>query len=202
MTGVSVRPAGDRGALLEVVDNAAALRVAARLRAERPALRDVVVGHRTVLVTWTGEAPRGLDELAATALEGDVTDAPRPAHELTVTYDGPDLAEVARVTRLSEEEVVARHGAVTYVVGFLGFAPGFGYLLGLDPALTVPRRDEPRTRVPGGTVGIAGPYTGIYPRESPGGWQLLGRTDAALFDAGREPPALLAAGDRVRFVRR
>jgi KipI family sensor histidine kinase inhibitor len=198
---VRLRPAGDRAALLELDDNEAALRAAAHLRAARPELVDVVLGHRTVLVTWAVDAPRELDELAAAALaEDEPAAAPPPVHELAVVYDGPDLEEVARLTGLSVEEVVARHTAATYVVGFLGFAPGFGYLLDLDPALYVPRRHEPRTRVPGGTVGIAGPYSGVYPRESPGGWQLLGRTDAVLFDAAREPPALLAAGDRVRFV--
>jgi len=197
---MKVRPAGDRALLLELADNAAAVRVAGRLRVERDDLVDVVPGHRTVLVTWEGaRRPEGL-EAAATAANGDHTDEPTPATvELTVTYDGRDLREVAELTGLSQEEVVERHRAATYTVGFVGFAPGFAYLLGLDERLIVPRRSEPRTRVPGGTVAIAGPYSGVYPRESPGGWRLLGRTDAVLFDAGREQPALLLAGDRVRF---
>jgi KipI family sensor histidine kinase inhibitor len=202
VSGVFVRPAGDRALMLELADNATALRVADRLRVERPELVDVVLGHRTVLVTWTGDAPSGLEEVAVAVETADVPVTPRPVHELEVTYDGPDLADVARLTGLSVEEVIARHGATTYIVGFLGFAPGFGYLLDLDPGLYVPRRDEPRTRVPAGAVAIAGPYSGVYPRESPGGWRLLGRTEAVLFDAAREPPALLAAGDRVRFVAR
>jgi KipI family sensor histidine kinase inhibitor len=203
MTGVAVRPAGDRAVLLELADNAAALRVAERLRAERPELVDVVPGHRTVLLTWGGgDRPPGLAELAEAALADELPGASRPAREIAVTYDGPDLEEVARLCGLSVEEVVARHRAAMYVVGFLGFAPGFAYLLGGDPALHVPRRDDPRTRVPAGSVAVAGPYSGIYPRESPGGWRLLGRTDAVLFDAAREPPALLAAGDGVRFVAR
>ena len=115
-------------------------------------------------------------------------------------YDGPDLDEVARLTALSLEEVAARHLSAEYVVGFLGFAPGFAYLLGGDERLRVKRRAEPRERVPAGSVAIAGPYSGIYPRESPGGWQLIGSTTAASSTPTRDPPALLAAGDRVRFV--
>jgi KipI family sensor histidine kinase inhibitor len=203
MSGVAVRPAGDRAVLMELADNAAALRVAERLRAERPELVDVVPGHRTVLVTWdAGDVPLGLLELAEAALAVQLPGASQPAHAIDVSYDGPDLEEVARLCALSVEEVVARHSAATYVVGFLGFAPGFVYLLGGDPVLHVPRRDDPRTRVPAGSVAVAGPYSGIYPRASPGGWRLLGRTSAVLFDAAREPPALLAAGDRVRFVAR
>lgn len=197
---MNVLPAGDRALLLELADNAAAVRVATRLRAQRDDLVDVVPGHRTVLVTWEGaRRPEGLEAVAQAAI-GDDADAPAPSTiELAVTYDGPDLAEVAELTGLSPEEVVGRHRGTTYTVGFVGFAPGFAYLLGLDERLVVPRRSEPRTRVPAGTVAIAGPYSGVYPRESPGGWRLLGRTDAVLFDAERDQPALLLAGDRVRF---
>lgn len=199
MSAVELRPAGDRALLLELADNAAAVRVAARLRAERPDLVDVVPGHRTVLVTWEGlRAPVGLEALAEEALADSHQPAGREV-EIAVTYDGPDLDEVARLTRLSPEEVVERHRGAGYVVGFVGFAPGFAYLLGLDERIVVPRRSEPRTRVPAGTVAIAGPYAGVYPRESPGGWRLIGRTDAVLFDASRERPALMVAGDRVRF---
>ena len=108
--------------------------------------------------------------------------------------------EVAELTGLSPEEVVARHQQSEYVVGFLGFAPGFAYLLGGDERLHVPRRTEPRVRVPAGTVALGGVYSGVYPRESPGGWHLIGSTETVLFDPTRQPPALLAAGDRVRFV--
>jgi KipI family sensor histidine kinase inhibitor len=199
MSAVELRPYGDRALMLELADNAAAVRVAARLRDERPDLVDVVPGHRTVLVTWAGgRAPAGLEELAAAAVADIHAPAAREV-EIAVTYDGPDLDEVAGLTGLSPEEVVERHRAAEYVAGFLGFAPGFAYLFGLDERLVVPRRAEPRTRVPGGTVAIAGPYSGVYPRESPGGWRLIGRTDAVLFDASREQPALIVAGDRVRF---
>jgi KipI family sensor histidine kinase inhibitor len=189
------RPAGDRAVLIELEDNEAAVALARSL-AGRGDVVDVVPGHRTVLVTWAGAKP-ALDlehvEVAAGARSRE--------HRLAVTYDGPDLDDVARLTGLSQEEVVARHLAARYVVAFLGFAPGFGYLVGGDERLAVSRLDRPRERVPAGAVAIAGPYAGVYPRESPGGWRLLGRTDAILFDAGRETPALLAPGDRVRFVR-
>ena len=116
-----------------------------------------------------------------------------------MTYDGPDLAAVAADTGLTVAEVIARHTAPAYTVGFIGFAPGFAYLIGLDPVLHVPRHASPRTRVPAGSVGIAGEFTGVYPRASPGGWQLLGRTNAALWDLARERPALLEPGVAVRF---
>ena len=116
-------------------------------------------------------------------------------------YDGPDLGEVAELVSLSPEEVVARHCAAAYIAGFIGFAPGFAYLLGGDERLQVPRRAEPRTRVPGGTVAIAGVYCGVYPRESPGGWRLLGRTDAVAVRPGARAAGAARGGDRVRFSR-
>lgn len=117
-------------------------------------------------------------------------------------YDGPDLAAVAELTGLTEEEVVAAHTGSSWQVAFGGFAPGFAYLAGGDPRLQVPRRDQPRTTVPAGSVGLAGEFSGVYPRASPGGWQLIGRTDLVLWDLDRDPPALLAAGLRVRFEAR
>ena len=122
--------------------------------------------------------------------------------EIPVCYGGEcgsDIDAVAEHTRLSREEIIARHAAAEYTVAMLGFASGFPYLLGLDPTLHVPRRANPRTRVPAGSVAIGGAQTGIYPRELPGGWHLIGRTPLVLFDPEREPPCLLAAGDRVRF---
>ena len=190
-----IRPAGDRATLIEVPDNASAVRLARLLRAERSDLVDVVVGHTTVLVTWPDEVA-GLGELP-------VASEPGPAGrliELPVVYDGPDLEEVAALTGLSPEEVVRRHTGAELVAAFLGFQPGFAYLIGGNALLHVPRREVPRTQVPGGTVAIAGPYSGVYPRDSPGGWRLLGTTSSVMFDPAREPPALLAPGDRVRFV--
>jgi KipI family sensor histidine kinase inhibitor len=197
---VTVRPAGDRGALLELPDNVAAARAARLLRDERSDLVDVVLGHTTVLVTWQEGAEPA--ELAA-LVQG--SRAPEPALagrliEIPVAYDGPDLGEIAALTGLSPEEVVARHTGAEHVAAFLGFLPGFAYLIGGDELLHVPRRDVPRTQVPAGTVAIAGPYSGVYPRDSPGGWRLLGSTTAVMFDPAREPPASLSPGDRVRFV--
>ncbi len=190
-----IRQAGDRGALIEVPDNASAVRLAGALRAERSDLVDVVVGHTTVLVTWEAEAV----DIGNVV----IPPGPEPAGrlvEIPVVYDGPDLAEVAGLTGLSPEAVIARHTGAEHVAAFLGFQPGFAYLTGGDEALHVPRREVPRTQVRGGTVAIAGPYSGVYPRDSPGGWRLLGSTATVMFDPAREPPALLAPGDRVRFV--
>ncbi len=122
--------------------------------------------------------------------------------EIPVCYGGefgPDLSDIAKHVRLDAQEFAARHAAAEYTVAMLGFAPGFPYLIGLDPALHAPRRTSPRTRVPAGSVAIGGAQTGIYPRELPGGWQIIGRTPSVLFDPRRESPCLLAPGDRVRF---
>jgi KipI family sensor histidine kinase inhibitor len=118
---------------------------------------------------------------------------------IPVQYDGPDLAQVARDTGLSEAEVIDRHANREYRVYLLGFAPGFAYLGELDPSLVLPRRPAPRTRIPAGTVAIGGAQTGVYPLATPGGWHLIGSTSLRMFDPARDPPALLQAGDRVRF---
>ena len=120
--------------------------------------------------------------------------------EILVHYDGPDLEEVCELTRLARREVVAAHTQTPWRVAFAGFAPGFAYLAGGDSRLRVPRRSEPRTSVPAGAVGLAGEFSAVYPRSSPGGWQLLGHTDAILWDVERQPPALLQPGSVVRFV--
>ena len=132
---------------------------------------------------------------------GDLAPPGGRAVELPVVYDGEDLPEVAARTGLDVAEVVARHTAPEYTVACLGFTAGFAYLEGLDPALHLPRRDSPRARVPAGAVAVAGDQAGVYPRPAPGGWHLLGRTAASVFDEAADPPALLAPGDRVRFVR-
>jgi KipI family sensor histidine kinase inhibitor len=135
----------------------------------------------------------------------DAPDVEGPVVEIAVSYggvDGPDLPAVAGAVGLPPEEVVRRHCAVTYRVFMLGFLPGFPYLGPVDPTIHVPRLAVPRTSVPAGSVGLAGSQTGIYPRASPGGWQIIGRTSDVLFDVARTPPARLAPGDRVRFVPR
>jgi KipI family sensor histidine kinase inhibitor len=202
VSGVTALPAGERALLLEVPGTEEALRVAQRLKDACPELTDVVPGHRSVLAIWGTVPGTDLAALAAEELAVPGTAVPGTKVEIAVTYDGPDLAAVAAQTGVSPEEVITRHTAADYLVGFIGFAPGFAYLVGGDPRLAVPRRAEPRERVPAGSVGIAGPYTGIYPRESPGGWQLLGHTDTVMFDPKRAPPACLAPGDRVRLVPR
>lgn len=120
--------------------------------------------------------------------------------EIPVVYDGPDMAEVGELTGLGPAGVVAAHTGTEWTVAFCGFAPGFGYLVGGDPRLHVPRRATSRTKVPAGAVGLAGEFSGVYPGESPGGWQLIGHTPLRTFDLEREPPALLRPGVRVRFV--
>lgn len=160
---------------------------------------DVVPAARTVLL----DGVRRRDEVLA-GLADWPTSAPDAAEsllvELAVVYDGPDLEAVAAHWGVSVEEAVARHRSVEHVVEFCGFAPGFAYLSGLPEELRVPRLEEPRTSVPRGAVGLAGPWTGIYPRSSPGGWQLIARTEERLWQLDRDPPALLVPGTRVRFV--
>ena len=118
---------------------------------------------------------------------------------IDVSYDGADLGAVADLLELDPAAVIAAHTGTPWRVGFVGFAPGFAYLVDGDTRLAVPRRDEPRTRVPAGSVALAGGFSGVYPRESPGGWQLIGRTEAILWDLDRPHPALLTPGMSVRF---
>ena len=201
---MNLRPAGERALLVEVGDLETVHRLHAALRAlGPPGVTELVCGYRTLLVVADPAHAGALDELAAAlptlelpaaeAVAGDPVEVP-------VRYDGEDLDEVARLTGLEAAEVVRRHTAPTYTVAFLGFSPGFPYLVGLDPALEVPRRDTPRTSIPAGSVGLAGGQTGIYPTASPGGWQLIGRTKVTLFDPERDPPTLLAPGGRLRFT--
>lgn len=204
MTGPAVRvlPCGDAALLVEVDGLSEVLALADEIRAARlPAVLDVVPAARTVLLTTA--AGTDLAALRRTVLGLDV-DASRPAAgdaaavEIAVSYDGPDLDEVGGLTGLGAAGVVAAHTGRPWRVAFGGFAPGFAYLTGGDPALHVPRRAEPRVAVPAGAVGLAGEFSGVYPRASPGGWQLIGRTDAAMWDPQRGP--LLRPGGSVRFV--
>ena len=199
-----VLPFGDAALLVELDDLDAVLALAAAVQAERPdGVLDVVPAARTVLVV--AEPGTRMDPLATLLTSLSFSVPPESAAvgtepvEIAVVYDGPDLAEVARLTGLSEHDVVESHTGTPWRIAFGGFAPGFAYLTGGDPLLAVPRRDDPRTTVPAGAVGLAGEYSGVYPRPSPGGWQLIGRTDAVLWDVEREPPALLVPGGTVRF---
>lgn len=158
---------------------------------------DPVLGARTVLVR--GEPATLRSAIAGRQPASASSVQPRAEIVIDVVYDGPDLAEVASLTGLSASDVIAAHTATPWTVGFGGFAPGFAYLVEGDPRLNVPRRATPRTSVPAGSVGLAGEFSGIYPRSSPGGWQLIGRTDVVLFDVERDPPALLQPGMTVRF---
>jgi KipI family sensor histidine kinase inhibitor len=197
----SVVAYGDRALLVEVpgLDAVAAVRSALE-REPLPGQVDLVPAARTVLVLLD-RPPADTDTARLRRLPLD----PPPAGggtapvELPVVFDGPDLAEVADLTGRSVPRLVEELLAAELTVAFGGFSPGFGYLTGLPEHLHVPRRDTPRTRVPAGAVGLAGPFAGAYPRPSPGGWRLVGRTDAVLFDVDRSPPALLAPGVRVRF---
>jgi KipI family sensor histidine kinase inhibitor len=192
---------GDRALLVEVADLAAVAAVRVGLeRSPLPGQRDLVPAARTVLVVLD-RPPSDLDvatlrRLPAVPEAVGGTDA---AVELPVVFDGADLAEVARLTGMDAGDVVRLLTTIELTVAFCGFAPGFGYLTGLPDELHLPRRATPRTRVPAGSVALAGPYAGVYPQASPGGWQLVGRTDAVLFDVDREPPALLTPGTAVRF---
>jgi KipI family sensor histidine kinase inhibitor len=197
----TVLPYGDRALLVEVADLAAVGAVRGALEGSPlPGQRDLVPAARTVLVVLD-RAPSALD--AATLRRLSTTTPPKSGGkatvELRVIFDGADLAEVAALTGRSAAEVVATLTSVELTVAFCGFSPGFGYLAGLPDDLHVPRRATPRTRVPAGSVALAGPFAGVYPQASPGGWQLVGRTDAVLFDVHRDPPALLTPGTTVRF---
>ena len=199
---------GQRAWLLELADAAEMRSVDAALRLLRAEgggawtpIVDVVPAARTVMVTAASSA-------AATALRAPLdalTDLPpQPAPmgdvvEILVTYDGPDLETVARACSLDVDEVVAAHTGTPWTVAFGGFAPGFAYLADGDPRLRVGRRERPRNTVPAGAVALADGYSAVYPRRSPGGWQLLGRTSATLWDVCREQPALLRPGMRVLF---
>lgn len=195
---------GESALLVEWDSDAAVLAWHAELVRRRAAgeltATDVVPAARTVLVDGVTD-PDGLAAALPTWPEPPpVTAGTGPLVEVPTRYDGPDLAEVAAIWGVAPDEVVTRHTGTEFRVAFCGFSPGFGYLTGLPEAWSVPRRTEPRTRIPAGSVGLAGPYSGVYPAESPGGWQLIGRTDLVLFDPEREPPALLTPGTRVRFV--
>jgi KipI family sensor histidine kinase inhibitor len=204
------------GDTIDMATNARVHAAASAVRAANlPGITDIAPAYATLLMrfdplAWDSRTIREaiIDAVGRGARldDGQKTTAPRDDTtrlvEIPVCYGGEfgsDLDAVAEHAGLSRDDVVARHAAAEYSVAMLGFAPGFPYLLGLDPTLQVPRRSTPRTRVPAGSVAIGGAQTGIYPRGLPGGWHLIGRTPLVLFDPAREPPCLLAPGDRVRF---
>jgi UPF0271 protein len=197
---VALEPFGDAALRARLPEGAPARAVFESLRAI-PRVVDAVVTERHALVTFDPTAPPdGVAEAIARALSAPSSASSPRVHSIDVRYDGPDLDDVGRAAGLRREEVVALHAQASYVVAAMGFAPGFAYLRGLDPRLVLPRRATPRPRVPAGAVAIAGPYSGVYPLASPGGWHLLGTAvGAVLFDA--RAGATLALGDRVAFVR-
>jgi len=157
----------------------------------------------TLLLVWRdGAVVSDISELALERASSEISDdngTLPTVISIPTRYDGADLDSVAARIGVSRESVVAMHTGAEYVVAFMGFAPGFPYLIGLPPELELPRLETPRTEVPAGSVAVAAGYCGIYPRASPGGWNLIGTTDMVLFDPEREPPALLEPGIRVRF---
>lgn len=194
-------PSGDSAILLEVADLTAVMGLLAPVQA-LPNVVDVIPGERTILVTVAEPAQLAALKTALPSLvPAPVSHHPRTV-EIPVTYDGADLAEVARQTGLTSGEVIEAHTGTPWRVGFGGFAPGFAYLVGGDPRLRVTRRTQPRAAVPAGAVALAGTYSAIYPRQSPGGWQLIGSTDVELFNPSANPPALLTPGITVKFVAR
>ena len=214
---ISIEPLGDACLVVRLgtgIDASTSRTVAAATAslaaAALPGVVDIAPTFNTVAVVFDPLRADASDLSGAIqarfgSLEGAVptTGATGPIVEIPVAYggdDGPDLAAVAAHARLDPEEIVRLHTTADHVVGMIGFAPGFPYLLGLPAALAIPRRATPRTRVPAGSVAIAERQTGIYPWTSPGGWHVIGRTPRAMFDADRDPPALLRAGDLVRFV--
>jgi KipI family sensor histidine kinase inhibitor len=207
---VRLLPYGSRGLLVELGSSAlvtAAYRVlrAAARDGRLPGVAELVPAARTVLVELedgpgAGPPAELIRELLDAAPDRP-GDAPADGAEvvLPVRYDGADLELVARTAGRSVAEVIELHASAAYTVAFCGFAPGFGYLTGLPESLRQPRLDDSRPSVPAGSVGLAGEFTGVYPRSSPGGWRLIGRTEETLFDPTADPPARLAPGDRVRF---
>jgi KipI family sensor histidine kinase inhibitor len=195
---------GDQALLLQFDSTTDVLAWAAALReAALPGVLDIVPASRTVLLKLDGprqqSAIRRRLRTLRVAPDMVATAPPQEPMTIDVVYDGADLAEVADRTGLTTAQVINAHAATPWQVGFGGFAPGFAYLVGGDPRLAVPRRSEPRSSVPAGAVGLAGEFTGIYPRRSPGGWQLIGHTEVVMWDIDRPNPALLTPGMWVQF---
>lgn len=201
----TARDYGDQALLLEFDSTADVLAWTATLTAAQLlGVVDIVPASRTILIKLADPRYQAPTRQRLGKLRLQPGSAPvRPIGQADVTidvvYDGADLHEVAKLTGMTPEQVIAAHTGSQWQVGFMGFAPGFAYLVGGDERLQVPRRAEPRTSVPAGAVALAGEFSGIYPRQSPGGWQLIGHTDAAMFDVHRDQPALLTPGTWVQF---
>lgn len=195
-------PAGSECVLVELEDLETTLTLLDRLLAARPeGVTDIIPAARTVMIRFD---PITTDRKRVAAAVGQIDLSMRSARqgemfEIPVTYDGEDLSDVAEFLGWPVEEVIRRHTEATFTVAFTGFAPGFAYMTCDDPGFDVPRRKSPRVKIPAGSVALAGRFGGIYPSDSPGGWQLLGTTRLRMWDTTRERPALLAPGDRVRF---
>lgn len=201
-----VLPCGDTALLIEVATLPEAMALHAALaEAALPDVLELVPAARTVLVRFDPHRVSAADlrqRIASMTVPTERPEESGPAAdvmEIAVRYDGPDLEEVGSLTGLGVRGVVEAHTHAEWRVAFAGFAPGFGYLTGDDDRLHVTRRETPRTTVAAGSVGLAGEFTGVYPRPSPGGWQIIGSTDASLWDTDRDPPALLRPGVPVRF---
>ena len=205
LAAYAVHDYGDRALLIEFDSTAEVLTWTGALRAaDLLGVVDIVPATRTILVRLAGAGYRApvrqrLSQMQAAARTNAAPPAGRADLTVDVVYDGADLQGVADLAGMTPEQVIAAHTRSPWRVGFSGFAPGFGYLVGGDERLRVPRRTEPRTNVPAGSVGLAGEFSGVYPRRSPGGWQLIGHTELVLFDVHRDPPALLEPGMWVQF---
>lgn len=215
-----IEPLGDSGLLVRVVERFeteesldAVLRAAQQLEgAKIPGVIELVPAYTTIGIFLDPARIGAFDEVR-TNIERALQPGLEPARpraggerniEVPVCYESefaPDLDEIARHTGLSRDEIILRHSTATYRVSCVGFTPGFPYLSGLPPELAMPRRASPRKEIPAGAVAIGGTQTGIYPRKSPGGWNIIGRAPLRLFDVERDPPALFQAGDRIRLRR-
>ncbi|MDI9914100.1 allophanate hydrolase subunit 1 [Rhodococcus sp. IEGM 1379] len=207
MSPLTILPAGEHALLLDLNSEAEVLAFIHALTRNTPAgVEDFLPAARTVLVTCTPTADltnvrHDLNELAHTMSDA-VTDSgsDEAPFVIEVRYDGPDLDDVAKTLKMSRADVISAHTSAVWRCAFIGFAPGFAYLTSRDSHLDIPRRPQSRTAVPAGSVALAGGYSAVYPRASPGGWQIIGSTDAVMWDLNAVPPASVQPGRRVRFV--
>ena len=195
-------PCGPTAVMIEVDDTDTAAQLCAHLRvAALPGVVDLVPAARTVLVSCaTASSLVAVESAVASFVPGAEIDRSGILVEVPTVYDGEDLESVAETVGSSVAELIDLHSSTVYDAAFCGFVPGFAYLTGLAPALLLPRRQNPRARVPGGSVALAAGFTGVYPTASPGGWHLLGRATVAMWDATRARPSFIEPGDTVRFV--